>query len=357
MMAAYGSGAVARSKETGKTIMNIDIGGGTSKIAIVKSGIIVDTTSLFVGSRVVAMDASGEVMRIEESAALAAKELGFELKLGAALSTEHQAAIVEILSQALFELVEGKRLSPFSQRLMESPPLTYPGAIDAMMFSGGVAEYIYGYEKSDFGDLGPLLGKKIIAHMAAPTSGALVQEPAERIRATVMGAALYSLQVSGNTIFISNRTTLPMRNLLVSKVVIEDENPTAAAVADSVRRSLSRYDIDRHQPSDPVALAIGLPAHTTPNPVLLRSLSQGIISALDHTFPGAQSVVLIFDIDIANLMGHSLAEKLGGSKDILCIDGIGVSDLDYVDIGTPIESSQTLPVVLKNLVFAKSAAR
>jgi ethanolamine utilization protein EutA len=357
MMAAHGSGAVLRSKETGKIVMNIDIGGGTSKVVIVKGGTVVDTSSIFVGSRVIAVDHSGQVIRIEESGSLAARELGIDLKLGALLSVSEQKAIVDILTNSLFELLERKELSPFTQRIMEPPPIQYRGAIDIIMFSGGVAEYIYGHEKSDFGDLGPYLGERIKQRIFDSAFGNMLQEPAERIRATVMGAAQYSLQVSGNTIFLSNHTTLPKRNLQVVKVCVEGERPTAEWVEGSVRQALSRYDIDKFQPNRPIALAINLPPETTPNPALLRNLSQGILLALDDIFTGAHSIVLIFDIDIANLIGNILAEKLKFSKEIICVDGIEVGDLDYVDIGTEIESSRTVPVVVKNLVFSKGAAQ
>ena len=357
MMAAHGSGAVSRSKETGKIVMNIDIGGGTSKVVIVKGGTVVDTSSIFVGSRVIAVDHSGQVIRIEESGSLAARELGIDLKLGALLSVSEQKAIVDILTNSLFELLERKGLSPFTQSLMETSPLQYRDPIDIVMFSGGVAEYIYGHEKSDFGDLGTHLGEKIKQRIFDSAFSLMLQEPAERIRATVMGAAQYSLQVSGNTIFLSSPTILPKRNLQVIKVFIERERPTAEWVEGLVREALSRYDTDIFQPNHPIALTINFPTETTPNPALLRSLSQGILSVLEGTFTRAHSIVLIFDIDIANLIGNILAEKLGFSKDIICLDGIDVGDLDYVDIGAEIESSRTVPVVVKNLVFLKGAAQ
>lgn len=356
MMAAHGSGAVSRSKETGKTVMNIDMGGGTSKVVIIKGGTVVDTSSIFVGSRVIAVDRSSQVIRIEESAQLAARELGIDLRLGAVLSASEQKAIVDILTNSLFELLERKTLSPFTQRLMETSPLQYRDPIDIVMFSGGVAEYIYGHEKSDFGDIGPYLGERIKQRISDSAFSIMLQEPAERIRATVMGAAQYSLQVSGNTIFVSSSTTLPKRNLQVVKVCVEGERPTAERVEGSVRQALSRYDIDKLQPNSPIALAIKLPPETIPNPGLLKSLSEGILSALGHTFTDTHSVVLILDIDLANLIGNILAEKLKFSKEIICVDGIEVGDLDYVDIGAEIESSRTVPVVVKNLVFLKGSA-
>ncbi len=356
MMAAHGAGAVSRSKETQKTVMNIDIGGGTSKVVIIKEGAVVDTSSIFVGSRVIAVDHLSQVIRIEESADLAARELGIDLRLGAPLSVSEQKAIVDLLTNCLFELLERKPLSPFAQRLMETSPIQYQGMIDTLMFSGGVSEYIYGYEKSSFGDIGPYLGERIRQRISDSAFGIMLQEPAERIRATVMGAAQYSLQVSGNTIFLSSPAILPKRNLQVVKVYVEGESPTAEWVEGSVRQALSRYDIDKLEPNSPIALAIKLPPEATPNPALLKNLSQGVLSALDVTLTGAHSIVLIFDIDIANLVGNILAEKLKFPKDIICVDGIEVGDLDYVDIGAEIESSRTVPVVVKNLVFLKGTA-
>jgi ethanolamine utilization protein EutA len=168
---------------------------------------------------------------------------------------------VDVLTNSLFELLERKRFSPFTQRLMETPPLQYKAPIDIVMFSGGVAEYIYGHEKSDFGDLGPYLGERIKQRIFDSAFGNMLQEPAERIRATVMGAAQYSLQVSGNTIFLSNHTTLPKRNLQVVKVCVEGERPTAEWVEGSVRQALSRYDIDKFRPNRPIALKRHLTPH------------------------------------------------------------------------------------------------
>ncbi len=353
MMAAYGSGAVKWSKETGKTVMNIDIGGGTSKVAIIAAGTIVDTASLFVGSRVIARDNSGQLARMEESGGWAARELGIDLRMGGPLSVGEQTAIAELLVNSLFELIERKAPSAFTQMLMETSPIGYRDKIDLIMFSGGVAEYIYGHEKEDFGDLGPYLGEKIRKRVAEPGFGITLQEPEERIRATVMGAAQYSLQVSGNTIFISNSSVLPQRNLPVIKVCLERGDPTEKDVADSVRNALSRYDIDSLRPVGPIALFMNIHPEAAVGPALLRSLTQGILSVWNDSFPDSHPLVLIFDIDIANLVGSILAEKSGHAKDIICVDGIDVGDLDYVDIGMEIQSSRTVPVVVKNLVFSQ----
>jgi ethanolamine utilization protein EutA len=221
------------------------------------------------------------------------------------------------------------------------------------MFSGGVAEYIYGRERSDFGDLGLSLGKRIKDHVSASGFSMTHQDPEERIRATVMGASQHSIQVSGNTIFLSSSGALPKRNLQVVKVRIEREKPTPEYIAVSLREALGRYDIDKLPTANPTALAVHFSPEVAIGPALLGDLTRGILSAVNGGFPASQTIVLIFAIDIANLVGSILAEQSGYSKDIICIDGIDVGDLDYIDIGTEIQYSRTVPVVVKNLVFSK----
>ncbi|MHA1952749.1 MAG: ethanolamine ammonia-lyase reactivating factor EutA, partial [Candidatus Heimdallarchaeaceae archaeon] len=65
VIAAMGSGAVNYSKNEMKTVMNVDIGGGTSNIAIVKDGEIVDAACVNVGGRLLAFDQENKIVRIE----------------------------------------------------------------------------------------------------------------------------------------------------------------------------------------------------------------------------------------------------------------------------------------------------
>src|SRR5262249_31487307 len=82
VMAAYGWGAVARSIREQATVMNVDVGGGTSKIAICAEGKVVDLTAVDVGARLVCLDRSARVTRVEEAGKHFAAELGIDLKPG-----------------------------------------------------------------------------------------------------------------------------------------------------------------------------------------------------------------------------------------------------------------------------------
>src|ERR1700730_6371611 len=82
VMAAYGSGAVARSISDEAGVMNVDVGGGTSKIAVCHKGEVIAITAADIGARLVCTDSDGRVVRLEEAGRRFASDLGLTLKLG-----------------------------------------------------------------------------------------------------------------------------------------------------------------------------------------------------------------------------------------------------------------------------------
>src|SRR5690348_12344964 len=67
VMAAYGSGAAARSIRDEATVMNVDVGGGTAKIAVCRNGEVVAITAVDVGARLVCIDVERKIVRLEEA--------------------------------------------------------------------------------------------------------------------------------------------------------------------------------------------------------------------------------------------------------------------------------------------------
>src|SRR5438552_5295208 len=74
-MAAHGSGAVALSESCG-AVMNVDIGGGTTKVVICRGGYVAELAALDVGARLIALDAANHVVRVEPAALDMAARLG-----------------------------------------------------------------------------------------------------------------------------------------------------------------------------------------------------------------------------------------------------------------------------------------
>lgn len=342
VLAAHGSGAVAHSRDS--TIMNVDIGGGTCKLAIVKNGAILETACINVGSRLVAWDTQGQVNRIEEAGANIASWAGIPLELGKPLSQQNKVALAEAMAQLLFEFLEGKGLSPLAEELLITPFSRYVRDGARLYFSGGVSEYIYGREVQDYGDLGRLLAESI--QKRVPVLGLKVGEPDEGLRATVIGASQYTIQVSSSTIYLSRKDLLPIRDLLVVAPLLEGVEPSADGVANAIERVFMRFDLMEHP--RPVALSLRCPwenSYTT-----LKNLGLGVLQA--KALWGHQNpFVLVFDADIGRLVGALLKEELALEQEVVAIDEITVGDLDFIDIGEELGYSQAVPVVVKSLVF------
>jgi len=246
ILSAFGSGAVEMSYAGGDhyTVMNVDIGGGTSKIAIAQKGAVIDTAALEVGARLVAMDREGKIERLEDTVLKIGEAAKVPLHLGKKLEEREKEAIAEVLCNSLFEALERGPLSPLTQSLMLTPEVAFKDRIDAVIFSGGVSEYVYGHEKRDYGDLGNHLGRRVWER-AQKLDGKIEVKPAQvRIRATVIGASQYTVQVSGNTIYLSDPALLPLRNLqVVTPHLPQKEGLLPSDVKTAIERALTRFDI------------------------------------------------------------------------------------------------------------------
>ncbi len=351
ILAAYGSGAVAMTHREGGdfTVMNVDVGGGTCKIAIVQQGKVIDTCALEVGARLVAMDENNKINRLEDTALKIAKLAGISLTLGGTMSEQDKEKFSQVLCDALFEVLERGPLSPQVQDLLLTPNLEFKDPIHAIMFSGGVSEFVYGYEKRNLGDLGMQLGKRVRQRANRLAGGHIPLRPAEvRIRATVIGASQYTVQVSGNTIYLSHPDLLPLRNLQVVTPEFEQtEAITADEIKNSVEKALQRFDIvngDR-------AVALALRWELGPSYPLIRTLAEGLVGAMKGHVDNGQPLVLVFDADIAKLMGNIIERELIPGAGIISIDGIDLKDFDFVDIGQELPDAKAVPVVIKSLIF------
>lgn len=349
LLAAYGCGAVALSQAEQATILNVDVGGGTSKFSFIQDGVVAETAAVSVGARLIAFDDAGVIARIEEPARLILKEIGSRADLGKKISPAERENFAGVMARLLFEIIEGNSLSPLAKELMVTPPLErYPGLgrIRYLVFSGGVSEYIYERDPVSYGDLGPLLGAAVRQWLDRTSSRKRVREPAEGIRATVIGAGEYTIQASGSTSYISSARALPAFGLKVVRPLIEEGDSVEAAV----RRALAKFDLPRF--TSGLALAVAFTQQA--NYQSLRSVAEGIAAVLKESDPPEAPLFLVLDQDVAKSLGGILKEELDFPADIVAVDGIDVGDLDYIDIGRPMGASEVLPVTVKSLMFPSS---
>jgi ethanolamine utilization protein EutA len=352
VMAAYGSGAAARSIRDQATVMNVDVGGGTSKIAICADGKVVDLTAIDVGARLVCFDASGRITRAEIAGRRFGAELGLDLAPGAMLDPQSARALAARMADCLFEAMSGGAPQVGGASVLRLDPLAQRMAVDQLTFSGGVAEFIYGREAGSFGDLGPQLAREIRAR--AESWGPRVEAPIEHIRATVIGASQYTIQLSGSTIYVSPLEALPLRNVpvIAPQLPIDQEAIDPAAVAHAVESMLRRLDLAGGE--SPVALFV--PWRGSAMFERLDAFCRGIVAGLSGVLAQGHPLVLAGDSDVGGLLGIHLREELRLDNPIVSIDGLELKEFDYIDIGAMLESSGAVPVVIKSLIFPESGA-
>lgn len=348
LLAAYGSGAALASYDRAERILNIDIGGGTTKLAVVENGHILETAAIYIGGRLLVIDEERRIVRFDPGGKHLASLLGFNWQLGDRVSPEDLQRLTAWMAQAILAAVTEGPLAAEIEKLFLTPRLTHLAHIDGVMFSGGVGEYVYDREERDFGDLGKLLGAALRRNMLEDRLPWPLLPPGECIRATVIGASSYSLQVSGNTIYISGESLLPRKNLQVLHPAYEiAETIEPAKLALSIRNHFTMFDLVEGE----AEVALAFRWHGQPSFTRVQAFVEGLKQGLPETIRRGKPLFVIFDSDVAQTVGALLSEEDAIKSEVLVIDGIILQDFDFIDIGRRLEPSRTVPVTVKSLVF------
>src|SRR5271154_1210133 len=354
MLAAYGSGAARVSSDENKRILNIDIGGGTTKLALVENGKVIATAAVHIGGRLQVVD-GGKIVRLDPAGKHHARRAGFSWNRGDSASEADLQKVADRMADTLVAAVTARPLPRDVAHLYLTDPIADLGRIDGVMFSGGVAEYVYAREAHDFGDLGAKLGRAIRARIDAGALGSSFPWPVlpagECIRATALGASEYSVQLSGNTSYISAPgVLLPRRNLQVLLPPFDcGETIDPDALAKAIRNHITAFDVvgtDRE-----IALALrwtGMPSYER-----LAAFAEGIRRGLADRIAKKQPLYIMLDGDVAQTLGHILRDELHVESETLVIDGVVLWDFDYIDLGRIRMPSYTVPVTIKSLVFSE----
>ncbi len=325
-LAAKGAGAAAWSAETGKRVLHMDIGGGTSNLAWIEDGQIRATGCMNVGGRLLKFGDNGEIAYVSP-----VLQGLWPLEVGQRFDRHQAEGVAELLTQGL-EMAAGLR--PPTERLeklwtkeagavWELPP----GEV-VLSFSGGVADCIdTPRDWLEFGDLGPVLGQKI---RQSRLCGGEYRLGRETIRATVIGAGSHSLQLSGSTVFCRD-VKLPLKNHpVVCLTEGESRDPEA------IRKKLAGQD---------VASFVAIPGENAPDYESIKVLA----AALAEGF-GEKTALLAVEKDMAKALGQRLA--LLTSRPVLCLDGLRLGEGSYLDVGEPVGSA--FPVVVKTLILEEN---
>ena len=351
MLAAYGSGAAKASLDLGKRVLNIDIGGGTTKLGLVDKGQCIATAAFHVGGRLQVVDEHFRITRLDPAGKHHAKRAGFDWSLGDQVTSDDLDKVADVMAETLVVALTQRPAPHDVEHLYLTDPIADFGDIGGVMFSGGVAEYVYDREPRDFGDMGKRLGSALARKIAQGRFPWPMLPARECIRATALGASEYSVQLSGNTSYISNPgALLPRRNLQVIQPAFEfGDEVDGQALGKAILSHRKAFEVEGAEIE--IALAFhwkGMPAYDR-----IFATAQGIAIGLADHIAAQKPIYVMLDGDIAQTLGAVLREDCKVMSEILVIDGVMLMDFDYIDLGKVRIPSYTVPVTIKSLVFSE----
>jgi ethanolamine utilization protein EutA len=350
MLAAHGSGAVQKSYDTKQRILNIDIGGGTTKLSVIDEGKVLSTAAIHIGGRLLAINPAGMIERLDPAGVTHAIRARFDWRVGDTPGEKELQQVAESMADDLVAALTGRLSATDSEDLYLTDPIEHLAKVDAVICSGGVAEYVYRREKEDFGDLGRRLGDAIRGRLDDGRLPWPLLPDSHGIRSTALGCSEFTAQLSGNTGYISDPgSLLPRRNMQVLRPNYEfGEVVDADALAETIRRHLVMFDV---KPTD-AELVLAFHWQGAPDYRRIRGLAEGLRKSLSERIEHGLPIYIILDSDIAMNLGAILRDEFRVGVDILVIDGLELRDFDSVDVGRLRKPSMTVPVTIKSLIFS-----
>lgn len=350
MLAAYGSGAARISHDRQGRVLNVDVGGGTTKLALADRGEVIWTAALHAGGRLIATE-DGIIARLEPTGCHFAEAAGLSLERGGPVTANDMQSVADVIADTILRAVTERPLDKTVRELfLTDIPEDYAN-VDGIVFSGGVGAYVSGQEYRDFGDLGIHIGRRLRTFADAGRFGAQMIEAGSAIRATALGASEYSVQLSGQTSTVTAPgRSLPRRNLQVLKPAIDlSVDPAADEIAKAVVDHFEAFGLS---PVD-IEVALAFEFHDAPEYGRIRRLGEGIVQALAPHLDAGGNLYVMIDGDIAQTLGGILKEELQVESNMVVLDGIALRDFDYIDLGKIRLPSFTVPVTVKSLLFSE----
>ena len=326
VLAAKGAGATEFSRDKGKMVLHMDIGGGTSNLALCRDGKVVATGCLNVGGRLLKFSENGVITYVSP----VLKDL-ISHKEGDPITQTQAQEVTNMLASAL-EMAAGLREKDgLYPKLLtpEAKELEAPKDV-VLSFSGGVADCI---EKDvpwlSYGDLGPLLGMAI---RNSKLCAGQYRLGSHTIRATVIGAGCHSSQLSGSTVFLQN-VQLPLQNLPVAVISVGEQEGKLSDLIRQRMESLEEWGV------------LSLPGWNAPSYARVTALADEIAKAV-----GDRPCYIALQEDMAKALGHALALRLPPGTPCLCVDRVHIPADSYLDVGSPV--GPAISLVVKTLILS-----
>lgn len=347
ILAGRGAGTATRAIENSETITNVDIGGGTTNIAVFDADGVRDTRCVDIGGRLIEINEKRIVTKLSEPAQYIAEELKLTIDTGESYDHDDLHRLSAAMAACVLDAATGPPFDARTRALAIGSLPTESVQFDGIAFTGGVGHLVNTLpedsEELEYGDIGLLLAAEIRKRM----SDLPVVQLDEDIQATVIGAGTQTTRLSGRTLMI-DESLLPLRDLPV--VGTPDLGDISRDVlADRLGNTLT-VARERHGSEDPFVLSIDDIGVLTYQRI--KDVAEAISIAYENGDETGKPVIVLTRQNCAKALGQTLNSRFNG-RPVLTIDEIVADEGDYLDIGSPLASSDTVPVVVKTLAFGE----
>lgn len=349
IIAGRGSGSAQYSEEHSATVLNIDIGGGTSNYVVFNNGRVVDTCCLNVGGRLIQTSEDGKVVSISDPAKKILQNIFPDFNTDYnTIKTNELRVICDCMADMIVECAEETEVSPISRQLLMTNTFKKNYTFDAIFLSGGVGECYYNIsnlhnDKFKYGDLGILLAESLVKNEKLKKQKVI--KPKQTIRATVIGAGVYTLSLSGSTIWLTS-DKLPLKNLPVIHPHFnwKDESTQLSI---GIVEAAKRMDLDLSTDEYAIYLSKDMP-------LTYKAVQHGadeLTKVYKKYCPQSDSPAIVLSYnDIGKALGMELEPRLR-PRPLAIIDEVQSYEGDYIDIGKSYFGGEIVPLTVKSLAF------